>query len=60
MTFQFALGAPVTMRFVVGSAAEPPEPEKGFPSVTDDFHRVEEHMLTGTMTSDWTFTPEEG
>lgn len=31
----------------------------GFPSITDDFHRVEENMLAGTVTSEWSFTQEE-
>lgn len=31
----------------------------GFPSITDDFHRVEENMLTGTVTNECDFTPEE-
>ena len=29
----------------------------GFPSITDDFHRVEEHMLTGMTTSEWKLEP---
>lgn len=29
-----------------------------FPSITDDFHRVEEHMLTGTVADEWEFAAD--
>ena len=50
---------PIRMQFQLGGAAPAPEPATSFPSITDDFHRVEENMLTGTVTSEWNFTPEE-
>lgn len=41
-----------------GGAPAPPTPSDTFPSITDDFHRVEENMLMGTVTDEWEFAAD--
>ena len=58
MIFRFRMQEPIRMQFQLGGAAPAPEPATSFPSITDDFHRVEENMLMGTVTDEWEFAAD--
>jgi hypothetical protein len=51
MTFNFMIGEPVVMRFVIGGAAQPPAPAPV--AVYDTWIGVADPMLTGFATDDF-------